>query len=78
MTTHLDYIAETLSEIELADDTANHLYDHMNEFSRTRTWQHLMKTPGFAKLWDGIAEAVDRAGGFDQTRAGGVNRDLTP
>lgn len=71
--THLDHIAEILADgIELADDTAIKLNDHMNEFQQTATWQRLMRTPGFAKLWDGIAEAVDRASGFE------VNRDLQP
>lgn len=63
--THLDHIAEILSEIELPDDTAIKLHDHMTRFANSPTGRSLIPHPGFFKLWDGLAEAVDRNGGFE-------------
>jgi phytoene dehydrogenase-like protein len=67
MSSPLDQIAEILSEVELADDTAAKLYSLMSTFesANQRTYRRLMAVGGFKKLWEGIAEAVDRTGGFD-------------
>lgn len=67
MTTHLDKIAEILCEAEWSDDTAIKLHDLMSAFAVERgpTYRHLKSIPGFAKLWEALAESVDRAGGFE-------------
>jgi len=63
--TTLDKICEILCEIELADDTALRLHGLMSGYETTASFRFLKRHSGFFKLWDAIAEAVDRAGGFE-------------
>lgn len=65
--TTLEKIADILSEVEFADDTAEKLYGLMAGFNKQRTLQkrRAFANPEFGLLWEALAEAVDHSCGFD-------------
>lgn len=56
----LDAICDLISEIEFGDTEAEKLIAMMSDYRKTysRTYNSLMRVPGFRKLWDAIEEAA--------------------
>ncbi len=79
MTTKLENIADTISELDLKESDATTLFLQMQDWKKdySRSYAGCMKIPGFKKLWDALEEAaymgcdpMDDTDSFDRYIAG--------
>jgi hypothetical protein len=78
MRSQLDDICDLVSGIDLPEKEAEELYKRMEKFKSERSVSYKnLRSPGFAKLWDALEEAVQMATGhfMDETTVWGYFRE---